>query len=310
MPILGSFGAGSKGGFGRGGAAIVEGVNFLVIAGGGGGKNQSGSGGGAGGYVSSTAEGTGGGNPASSALNFQAGVPYTVTIGGGGAGRVGDQTTPSIQGSNSILQHLDATLTIYGGGAEGYAPSSATIGSGQGIGPGNFTSNPTGQATTSGQGYPGGGAGACGANPPQCNSGGGGGASGAGQPGTNGNAGDGGPGLTSAIDSTDRAGGGGGSGRSGQGISAGTATDGGGSGVTGGTGANPGAANTGGGGGGTEPVPNPGGAGGSGVILLKYPDNFSITFSAGVTASTASAGGFKTTTITATSTGSETLTFG
>jgi hypothetical protein len=276
MPILGSFGAGSKGGFGRGGAAIVEGVNFLVIAGGGGGKNQSGSGGGAGGYVSSTAEGTGGGNPASSALNFQAGVPYTVTIGGG---------------------------------AEGYAPASATIGSGQGIGPGNFTSNPTGQATTSGQGYPGGGAGACGANPPQCNSGGGGGASGAGQPGTNGNAGDGGPGLTSAIDSTDRAGGGGGSGRSGQGISAGTATDGGGSGVTGGTGANPGAANTGGGGGGTEPVPNPGGAGGSGVILLKYPDNFSITFSAGVTASTASAGGFKTTTITATSTGSETLTF-
>ena len=309
MPILGSFGAGSAKGFGfSGGAGLVEDVDFLIVAGGGGGRNQAGSGGGAGGYVATTPEGTGGGNAAASKLNFVIGEAYTITIGAGGAGRTGDETTPSVQGSNNVLVHADGTQTVYGGGADGYAPDSATIGSGQGIGPGNTSINPTGQGTTSGQGYPGGGAGACGLVGAQCNSGGGGGAGAAGEAGTNGNAGAGGAGLTSPLDSTGRAGGGGGSGRSPQGISAGPASDGGGAGTMSGVGT-AGTTNTGGGGGGSSNVPNAGGAGGSGIIILKYPDTNSITFSSGVTSSTSSGGGYKTTTVTATSSGSETLTF-
>jgi hypothetical protein len=42
------------------------------------------------------------------------------------------------------------------------------------------------------------------------------------------------------------------------------------------------------------------GAGGSGVVILKYPDSYTITIGAGLTGTTGSpAGGFKTTTITA-----------
>jgi hypothetical protein len=42
-----------------------------------------------------------------------------------------------------------------------------------------------------------------------------------------------------------------------------------------------------------------GGAGGSGLVVLKYADNFTATFSGGVTQTTASAGGFKVSTVTA-----------
>jgi hypothetical protein len=73
-----------------------------------------------------------------------------------------------------------------------------------------------------------------------------------------------------------------------------------------------GTANTGGGGGATssETVNRTGGAGGSGVVIIKYPDFYTATFSAGVTQSTAApSGGFKVSTITATSTTSETVTF-
>jgi hypothetical protein len=52
-------------------------------------------------------------------------------------------------------------------------------------------------------------------------------------------------------------------------------------------------ANTGGGGGGVTA------AGGSGVIILKYPDSYTATFSGGVTQSTSSSGGFKVSTVTA-----------
>ena len=310
MPIIGSFGAGSKGGFGRGGAALVEGVDFLVVAGGGGGAAREGGAGGGGGYVSSTAEGTGGGSPASATRTFEVGTAYIVTVGAGGSGQ-SDTSPPATQGSSSILQDLNETLTVYGGGKTSGPSPSATLGSGGGIGPGNASSNPTGQITTSGQGYPGGGAGACGLSPPQCNGGGGGGANATGQSGTDGNAGDGGAGLTSAIDSTGRAGGGGGSGRDSVPMTPGSATDGGGAGVLGpGAAGIPGTPNTGGGGGTSGWPDQVGGNGGSGIVLLKYPDNYSITFSPGVTASTNTSGGFKTTTITATSTGSETLTFG
>jgi hypothetical protein len=43
-----------------------------------------------------------------------------------------------------------------------------------------------------------------------------------------------------------------------------------------------------------------GGAGGSGIVILKYPDTFTITIGVGLTGSTAGpSGGFKVTTITA-----------
>jgi hypothetical protein len=61
-----------------------------------------------------------------------------------------------------------------------------------------------------------------------------------------------------------------------------------------------GTTNTGGGGGGAGTSPNNGGNGGSGIIVLKYPDDKTITIGAGLTGSTGSpSGGFKVTTITA-----------
>jgi hypothetical protein len=42
-----------------------------------------------------------------------------------------------------------------------------------------------------------------------------------------------------------------------------------------------------------------GASGGSGIVLIKYPDTYTITLGAGLTGSTATSGGFKTTTITA-----------
>jgi hypothetical protein len=60
-----------------------------------------------------------------------------------------------------------------------------------------------------------------------------------------------------------------------------------------------GTANTGGGGGGGSSV-NASGAGGSGIVILKYPDTFTITIGSGLTGTTAApSGGFKVSTITA-----------
>jgi hypothetical protein len=59
--------------------------------------------------------------------------------------------------------------------------------------------------------------------------------------------------------------------------------------------------NRGSGGGGNGRISPTGGngSGGSGVVILKYPDSVTATFSGGVVQSTASAGGFKVSTITA-----------
>ena len=76
----------------------------------------------------------------------------------------------------------------------------------------------------------------------------------------------------------------------------------------GGDGGNPttgssGTANTGGGGGGggfSSSTGYAGGSGGSGVVILKYPQNYTITIGAGLTGTTASpSGGYKVSTITA-----------
>jgi hypothetical protein len=61
-----------------------------------------------------------------------------------------------------------------------------------------------------------------------------------------------------------------------------------------------GTVNTGSGGGGMAGGGYSSGQGGSGVVILKYPDAYTITIGAGLTGSTPSpSGGFKVTTITA-----------
>ena len=104
MPIIGSFGAGSKGGFGRGGKKIFE-IDYLVIAGGGGGGRDLSGGGGAGGFRLSY-----GATPLSSQepIELEAGTPYTVTIGAGG-----NAPQPNTSGSNS---EIVGVITATGGG--------------------------------------------------------------------------------------------------------------------------------------------------------------------------------------------------
>jgi hypothetical protein len=82
---------------------------------------------------------------------------------------------------------------------------------------------------------------------------------------------------------------------------------GGGAGGVGAGGGTNGSSNTGGGGGGAGGSVS--GSGGSGVVVIKIPSTKSATFSAGVTQSSATAGGFTVYTVTATSTTSETVTF-
>jgi hypothetical protein len=84
---------------------------------------------------------------------------------------------------------------------------------------------------------------------------------------------------------------------------------GGGTGGVGGSGQTAGAVNTGSGGGGagSSSTGNAGAAGGSGIVIIKYPDSYTITIGAGLTGTTpAAAGGFKVTTFTA---GTDTISF-
>jgi hypothetical protein len=62
-----------------------------------------------------------------------------------------------------------------------------------------------------------------------------------------------------------------------------------------------GTANRGNGGGGArgQNAGSNGWNGGSGIVILKYPDNYTATFSGGVTQSTTSSGGFKISVVTA-----------
>lgn len=70
-----------------------------------------------------------------------------------------------------------------------------------------------------------------------------------------------------------------------------------------------GAANTGGGAGASGYSSVNGVNGGSGVVIIKIPDTVTATFTGGVTQSSVTSGGFKTITVTATTTTSETVTF-
>jgi hypothetical protein len=244
-------------------------VEFVVVAGGGGGGTGYGGAGGAGGYRSSVAgEQSGGGYSALSLFIPTPGTSYSISVGAGGA--AGNTSYgPGSNGSNSAFHSYTAT----GGGRGGYGATSgndfgANGGSGGGASAnrGNFP----GGSGTAGQGFagasnsygPGGGAGSAATTL---------------RPGN---------GVQSSITGTAiyRAGGGQAQEKSDS------------SGGLGGGGSYPataGASNSGGGGAAGNISPTsygPGGAGGSGVVILSYPNNYSPTFSAGLSRSTTTVG--------------------
>jgi len=269
-------------------------VDFLVIGGGGGSGRSSyvaHGGGGAGGYLNSFGSESSGANSAGLAgKNVFANEDFTVTVGAGGA--VG------ANGSNSVFSGTDKsrnifTLTAIGGGRGGDAQDAGDGGSGGGAGNDwqrtatTATSSDSGNGTAN-QGSDGGDVSGVitPANANVCNifgtanfcdngnstlaGGGGGGAGGAASSST------GGAGLASSITGTSvtRAGGG-------AGLINGTAgTNGTGQDQAGGGGANS--------------------AGNNGTVILRYPNTFTISFSASdLTGSTATDGSDKVTTFTA-----------
>ena len=283
-------------------------VSYLVIAGGGSGGSQYGGGGGAGGYRSSyNNETSGGGGAAETPLTLVAATNYTLTVGAGGAG----VTTLNYKGNNGS-DSVFSTITSVGGGfgnaniGVGGASSGGDGGSGGG---GHYAVGGTDGGTgTTNQGYNGGDATCCGNTP--YTAGGGGGAGAVGTNGNNSASGSGGNGVASTItgSSVTRAGGGGGgyvsdtskpagSGGSGGGGAGGSATGSSCAGVAG-------TVNTGSGGGGTcgnNAAPSQSsGSGGSGIVILRYPSDYTIS---GLSGTTTTVGSDKVTTFTNVGTG-------
>ena len=273
-------------------------VEYLVVAGGGGGgcANGGGGGGGAGGYLT---------NYTGTALSLAVATNYVVTVGAGGAGgSTSSNGQPGSQGSNSVF----STITSTGGGAGGGDNTGNTqAGSGGSGGGGARYSTSTGGNAAAGQGYAGGTG--------NSNTGGGGGGAGsAGVNATSSAGGNGGNGLANAITvasgtGSSYAGGGGGGIESPSSASdAGTGGTGGGGngGAAGSVGQAPtaGTANTGGGGGASGDY-NTGGShagqtGGSGIVILRYPSDYTIS---GLSGTTTTVGSEKVTTFTNVGTG-------
>ena len=256
---------------------------YLVVAGGGGGGGVGG-GGGAGGYRT---------NYLGTSLTLVPGTNYTVTIGAGGAPSAtgaawnGDGGIGA-NGTNSVFSTI---TSAGGGGGAGASNNAGSGGSGGGSRSGTVGSGNTPSVTPS-QGNSGGNS-----NNNTYIGGGGGGASQSGNTVNN----NGGNGSANSITGTSAtyAGGGGGGGSMGSNIGIG-GTGGGAQG-----GAYAGAANTGGGGGGGSWTNNQntttqrGGAGGSGIVILRYPNSYTITIGAGLTGTTATDGSDKVTSFTA-----------
>ena len=278
-------------------------VNYLVIAGGGGGAGTGGNsnghgGGGAGGYRASyNSEASGGGGASETQLTLAESTNYTVTVGAGGAAGAQYYGTGGNSGANGV-NSVFSTITSIGGG---YGAKTGVSGGNGGSGGGGGGYNHSGGTATSNQGYAGGVG-----NPtsnPYCGGGGG----GAGEAGNTDGTGYGGDGVASTItgSSVVRGGGGGGGRYTGaSGVTTGIGGDGGGG--NGGTNTDDdtaGTANT-GGGGGAAAWPGPGwgyagSAGGSGIVILRYPNNFTITNpGGGLTSSTSTSGSDKITTFT------------
>jgi hypothetical protein len=258
-------------------------LEYLVIAGGGGGGNSAGTengggGGGAGGYRSSVlGELSGANSLAEPRFRITRNTNYSVTVGAGGG--------ISTIGSNSVFSSITST----GGGLGGTNSQGGGTGGSGGAGGASGGSNIGGGSGTANQGF---GGGTGGSDQVTYRLGGGGG--GAGEAGYShtfvSNRSRGGNGLESAITGTlvKRAGGGGAGGTS-------TAAD-----FGGGFNGGAGTVNKGGGGGGRGNFTASGGNGGSGVVILRYPDYYTIAIGAGLTGTTApAASGFKVTTITA-----------
>lgn len=248
------------------------GLEYVVIAGGGGGGYWYGGGGGAGGYRSSiTGESSGGGAVSEAPISISTGLVCNVTIGSGGTS---SSSTASKGGNGSNSVFYNTTSIGGGGGGSRDTNTGASGGSGGGAasggagGAGTVLQGFNGAPAISNEGGGGGGAAGIGSSSPQQA---------------------GGPGLYSSVTgvSVGRAGGG-------TGHNEGAAGEG------GGNYGQPGTANTGGGGGGD------GGAGGSGIVILKYPAQYSILASAGLTTVTSLVGSDKVTQITA---GTGTVTF-
>jgi len=292
MPLLSTTGASSAKGFGFAGGSKPISVQYLVIAGGGGGGSWAGGGSGAGGYrLNVPGETSGGNSPAEAALELKAGIPFTITIGGGGAGTNGGPY-PGVKpgdGSDSVLNTITSLGGGYGASDFGGSPVPAKTPSPSDAQPGGSGGGGLDPSTNYGQGTPGQGfeGGVTFATAPGYGSGGGGGAGAAGTPSAPG-VGPGGAGLYSSItgSSIGRAGGGGGGNRPGAGSA--TASEGGGAGGSGGPGSGgAGGANTGGGAGSAGYTPGPsanaGVSGGSGLVVIKVPLANSATFSPGIT---------------------------
>ena len=278
-------------------------LEFLIIAGGGaGGYAPSGpgveasGGGGAGGYLCKYASETSGGG--SVTLNSFYVIPstnYPVSIGAGGTGVTYDFNSSY----NGFPSYVGSLYAFGGGGGGKQYPAARQGGSGGGGGPRYVPdggSNGDGGSAIYAQGSNGGNWTGTAAVAPNAG-GGGGGAGAAGSDGSSGTGGAGGAGKASSItgSSVTRAGGGGGAGTSAGGSGG---TGGGGAGSDGGT-PTAGTANTGGGGGASANSTNAGASGGSGLVILRYPDTYTITLGAGLTGSTATDGSDNVTTITA-----------
>jgi len=120
-------------------------VSYAVVAGGaGGGAGNGGSyasgGGGAGGFreykspVTPYTASPKDGNPGGTAITVSA-SPYTIQVGGGGAGTTASGCTPGVSGVNSVFSTI--TSAGGGGGGAGEGPGSAGVAGGSGGGGGS-----------------------------------------------------------------------------------------------------------------------------------------------------------------------------
>ena len=223
-------------------------VQLLVIAGGGGGGGN--------GNLSQPGGGGGAGEVFYSASYSITPGTYTVTVGDGGAGGLGNNGSAGINGSSSVFGSISANGGGYGG--QYVAGGSATVGSGGSGGGGARAQNGAASVLTAGgQGNTGGNSvtGAAGA--------GGGGAGSVGGSTSTTTGGTGGSGVAYSISGSSVTYGAGGNG--------GNRTD-----------ANPGATGTtnrgngGGGAGGNTSVSANGGKGGSGIVIVSYATTVSV----------------------------------
>ena len=275
-------------------------VDYLVVGGGGAG-GYLGGGGGAGGLRTSYGSTSGGGASAESSLSLSINTNYTVTIGPGGT-KVDTFHTSGNNGTNSVFHNI---TSLGGGGGGNHSNGVGAVGGSGGGGSSSGSSNAGGAGTVN-QGFAGG------ANGPSASnygSGGGGGAGAVGAQGTSSSGGNGGAGLAVGITGSNVTYAGGGGGGS-QGGTAGTGGAGGGGNGTNNTATGAaGTANTGGGGGGggyASSVYASGGSGGSGVVILRYPQEYSINTPSGLSQTTVTSGSHKITTYTQ---GTGTITF-